>query len=151
MRFEVDDLTGDATRALIRQHLEEMASISPPESCHALDVDGLLEPSVILWSAWDDVVLAGCGALKRLDAARAEIKSMRVADRYRGRGVGRLILEHLMAQARVAGYSSLWLETGSTEHVEPALGLYASAGFVRCPPFEDYVEDPFSVFMTRAL
>ena len=66
------------------------------------------------WSAWLGNDIAGCGALKRLDAERGEIKSMRVADRFLGRGVGRAILEHLVAQARAQGMRSLWLETGST-------------------------------------
>lgn len=148
MLFRVDDLSGEETLGLIRQHLEEMAAMSPPESCHALDVDGLLEAGVTLWSAWDGDALAGCGALKRLDAQRAEIKSMRVSDAYRGRGAGRAILAHLLSQAKAAGYRTLWLETGSGEGFQPALGLYVSAGFVRCAPFGSYVEDPFSTFMT---
>jgi putative acetyltransferase len=151
LRFQVDDLSGVAMRGLIRQHLEEMAATSPPESCHALDVDALLEPGVTVWSAWDGDALAGCGALKRLDAKRAEIKSMRASDAYRGRGVGRAILEHLLSQAKSTGYASLWLETGSGDAFQPALRLYASAGFVRCPPFETYVEDPFLTFMTLVL
>jgi putative acetyltransferase len=46
---------------------------------------------------------------------------------------------------------SLWLETGSAPAFIPARCLYESAGFVRCGPFDDYDDDPFSVFMTRAI
>jgi putative acetyltransferase len=95
--------------------------------------------------------IAGCGALKQLDANRGEIKSMRVADKFLGRGIGRAILNHLIAEARSRGMDSLWLETGSTESFTPALRLYESAGFKRCGPFDDYIDDPFSVFMTRIL
>lgn len=151
LRFVVDDLSGAPIRALIARHLRGMHDSSPPESVHAFDVDQLRQPGVTFWSVWAGDHLAGCGALKRLDATRGEIKSMRVADAFLGRGVGRRMLEHLMAEARALGLESLWLETGSTPPFLPALRLYESAGFRRCGPFDGYVEDPFSVFMTRSL
>jgi putative acetyltransferase len=147
--FRIDDLTAPRIRGLIAQHLAGMHEHSPPESVHALDVDKLRALDVTFWSAWMGEELAGCGALKRLDDARAEIKSMRVADAFVGQGVGRAILLFLIDQARARGMRSLWLETGSAPAFAPALGLYESAGFERCGPFDGYVEDPFSVFMTR--
>ena len=151
----VDDLSGAATRALIAMHLDGMHDTSPPESVHALDVDGLQHPSVTFWSAWIDGELAGIGALKEFDGPgserRGELKSMRVDDRFRGTGVGRAILRHLVAAARSRGLSSLWLETGSPADFVPARRLYESEGFVVCAPFGDYADDPFSVFMTRVL
>ena len=149
--FRVDDLSGEPTRRLIARHLAGMRANSPPESVHALDVDALRGPDVTFWSVWVGEEIAGCGALKQLDATRGEIKSMRVADQFLGRGVGRAILERLIAEARTRGIHSLWLETGSTEAFIPALRLYESAGFTRCGPFEGYEDDPFSVFMTRAI
>ena len=149
--FRVDDLSGAATRALIRRHLAGMRENSPPESVHAFDVDKLRQPDVTFWSAWIGEELAGFGALKQLDVARGEIKSMRVADAFLGRGIGRAILEHIMREARARATRSLWLETGSTPAFTPALRLYESAGFLRCGPFDGYVDDPFSVFMTRSL
>ena len=153
--MRVDDLSGQAIRDLIARHLSGMHENSPPESVHALDVSALKQPGITFWSAWVDGELAGCGALKLLHAAhgerRGEIKSMRVADRFLGKGVGRAVLEHIIAEAQRMGFASLWLETGSTEDFRPAIGLYNSAGFMRCGPFEDYVDDPFSVFMTRKL
>ena len=76
---------------------------------------------------------------------------VRVADAFLGRGVGRAMLRHLIAEARAQGMTSLWLETGSGEAFAPAIGLYASEGFVACEAFEGYVDDPFSRFMTLAL
>ena len=149
--FRVDDLTGAPTRALVLRHLAGMHEHSPAESVHALDVDALRAPDVTFWSAWIDGELAGCGALKRIDDARGEIKSMRVADAFLGRGVGRATLEHIITEARARGMKSLWLETGSAAAFTPALRLYESAGFARCAPFDGYVHDPFSIFMTRAL
>jgi putative acetyltransferase len=149
--FRVDDLSGAPTRALIARHLAGMHEHSPPESVHALDIDKLRAPDVTFWSAWVGEELAGCGALKRLDDARGEIKSMRVTDAFLGRGMGRAILAFIIDEARSRGMRTLWLETGSAEASAPALRLYESAGFARCGPFDGYVEDPFSIFMTREL
>lgn len=151
MKFLLDDLSGEPTRALIARHLAGMRANSPPESVHALEVDGLRQPDVTFWSVWLEDEIAGCGALKQLDALRGELKSMRVADAFLGRGVGKALLHHLMREARTRGMQSLWLETGSSPAFVPALRLYESAGFVRCGPFADYTDDPFSVFMTRSL
>lgn len=151
LTFRIDDLSGAQVRALIACHLAGMRAITPPGSVHAFEVDQLRAPDVTFWSVWVGDELAGCGALKQLDARRGELKSMRVADAFRGRGVGRALLEHLMAQARARGMTSLWLETGSGPGFEPAQRLYESAGFVRCGPFDGYTDDPFSVFMTRTI
>ena len=151
LRFSVDDLSGEPTRALIARHLAGMRADSPPESVHALDVDRLRAPAVTFWSAWLGQDIAACGALKRLDGQRGELKSMRVADQYLGRGVGRALLDFLIGEARTIGLTSLWLETGSSPAFAPALRLYESAGFVRCGPFEGYTDDPFSLFMTRLI
>ena len=151
LSFNLDDPSGEPTRSLIARHLAGMRANSPPESVHALDIDGLRGPDMTFWSVWLENEIAGCGALKRLDARRGEIKSMRVADKFLGRGVGRALLEHLIGEARARGMESLWLETGSTEAFIPALRLYESAGFRRCGPFEGYVDDPFSVFMMRTI
>jgi len=128
-----------------------MYRISPPESVHALDLDGLRQPDVTFWSAWCGEVLLGCGALRERDAAHGEIKSMRTTSASRRTGVGRAILEFLIKEAKSRGYQRLSLETGSQIEFEPARRLYASAGFARCDPFADYREDPNSVFMSRKL
>lgn len=151
LTFRLDDLSSAPTRALITRHLAGMHEHSPPESVHAFDVDELAKPDVTFWSAWVDEELAGCGALKRLDPERGEIKSMRVDDAFLRRGVGRAILDYLIAEARRRGMRSLWLETGSGPAFAPALRLYESAGFARCGPFDGYVDDPFSIFLMREL
>jgi putative acetyltransferase len=151
LNFRRDDLSGGAVRQLIAQHLLGMRANSPPESVHALDIDGLRGSDMTFWSVWMGDEIAGCGALKRLDAGRGEIKSMRVADNFLGRGVGRAILNHLIGEAQAMGMESLWLETGASEAFIPALRLYESAGFKRCGPFDGYIDDPFSVFMMRAI
>lgn len=151
MRIVEDDLSSGVVAALLEEHLAEMAEHSPPESVHALNLDGIKAPGITLYSAWDGTELLGCGALKQLNAEAGEIKSMRTARRHLRRGVAGRLLEHLLDQARRRGLSRLYLETGSMDHFAPARALYRRYGFDFCEPFGDYVEDPHSVFMTLAL
>lgn len=149
--IRLDDLRGEPIRLLLQQHMDDMVATSPPESRHALDLDGLRVPAIRFWCAWDGDALAGCGALKAIDATHAEIKSMRTANGYRRRGVAASVLAHLLAEARAAGHARVSLETGSMDFFAPARAMYAAHGFVPCGPFGGYREDPNSVFMTRTL
>ncbi|CAM4285591.1 GNAT family N-acetyltransferase [Paenibacillus tarimensis] len=151
MEFKVDDLTGPEIQALIDEHLRDMAEHSPPESIHALDLQGLKRNDVTFWSVWKQGELMGCGALKELDSGHGEIKSMRTAYAHRGKGVGRQILAYILEEASRRGYRRVSLETGSMDAFRPARNMYESFGFQYCPPFADYVEDPYSVFMTKEL
>ena len=151
MQITADDLSGLEIRALLETHFAGMLANSPEGSCHFLDFDGLNAPDVTFWSIWDGASLAGCGALKEISREHGEIKSMRThADQLR-KGVGAMMLTHILSEARERGYRRLSLETGSTEAFIPALALYEAHGFQYCPPFGDYVEDPFSRFMTLAI
>ncbi|WP_404482818.1 GNAT family N-acetyltransferase [Novosphingobium sp. BL-52-GroH] len=151
LRIVPDDLTGEAVLALLQHHLGEMHRWSPAGSVHAMPAERLRQPDVAFFSAWDGDVLAGCGAIKHLGGGHGELKSMRAAPAYRGRGVGRAILLHLLEEARSRGYVRVSLETGRPAPFEAAQGLYRAHGFVECPPFGDYVSDAFSMCMTRAL
>jgi putative acetyltransferase len=151
MEITLDDLSGPEIRALLEEHLNSMYSLSPPESVHALDLDALRKPEISLWTAWSGTQLLGCGALKELNARHGEIKSMRTAIAHRRKGVARVILTHLVEEAQKRRYARLSLETGSQSDFEPARRLYESFGFEYCPPFEGYVDDPNSVFMTKIL
>jgi len=149
MKIILDDLKGPEIAALLTEHLEDMRATSPPESVHALDLDGLRQPNIRFWTLWDSRNLAGCGALKWLDAEHAEIKSMRTAATYKQQGVASQILQHLINDAKAAGVQRLSLETGSMAFFQPARNLYAKFGFELCGPFADYTLDPNSVFMTK--
>ena len=151
MRIEIDDLSRPAIHALLEEHLRNMHELGPPESVHALDLDKLRRPEITFWTAWDDEVLLGCGALMELDAKHGEVKSMRTPAARRRTGAARALLVHIIDVARSRGYERLSLETGSVAAFEPAHRLYESAGFVRTGSFGDYAEDPNSVFMTLAL
>lgn len=151
MKIVVDDLSGPEIAALLQEHLDEMRATSPPESTHALDLDGLRQPEVTFWSVYDGERLVGCGALKRLDDSSAEIKSMRTARSAKRGGVASALLRHIIAEARRRGLTRLYLETGAAEFFAPARALYAKHGFTPCEPFADYPDDPNSVHLTRAL
>jgi len=151
MEIKIDDLTGTEVGRLIGEHLQGMAQNSPPESIHALNIDGLKKPEITFWSAWEHGELLGCGALKRLDHQHGEVKSMRTSSAHLRKGVAKRILQHLVEVAQQRGYKRLSLETGSMDAFAPARKLYASFGFQYCQPFSEYKEDPNSVFMTMEL
>ena len=150
-RIVKDDLSGPEVADLLRLHLDEMHQWSPACKVHALPLERLREPDVAFWSAWDGERLAAVGALKDLGAGRGELKSMRAAPEYRGRGAGEALLLHLLSEARERGYTWLGLETGVPEPFVPARRLYEKHGFAECAAFGDYVSDDFSLCMSRDL
>lgn len=143
---------GDSDVAqLLEAHASFTALHSPPEDVHVLAGPRLAADDVTFLCAREDGRLLGVGALRHLDAQTAELKSMHTAAAARGRGVARAVLTELLAIARARGYRRLYLETGSMEAFAPARALYASAGFVECEPFADYVPSAYSSFFTLAL
>lgn len=147
----MDDLSGIQVKALIAEHLQGMAADSPPESIHALNLDGLKKPEITFWCAWEGDDLLGCGAIKELDPEHAELKSMRTASAHLRKGVARKILAHIMDVAVERGYKRISLETGSMDSFIPARKLYEDFGFEYCEPFADYILDPNSTFMTKTI
>jgi putative acetyltransferase len=151
MRIVRDDLTHPDVVALIELHLRSAFENSPPGSVFALDLSGLRDPAVTLWSAWDGEDLLGMGALKQLDAGHGELKSMRTAPARLRRGVAGAMLDHLIAEGRQRGYSRLSLETGNNPPFAPARAMYERAGFMLCGPFADYSDEAFSRYYTLTL
>lgn len=137
--------------ALLRAHLQGSRAHTAPGSAHALDLSGLRAPDIRMWTAWEGEALLGMGALRRLSAREGEVKSMHTTAAARRRGVASALLAHIIAAARAAGLDRLSLETGAWDYFRPAVALYARHGFVPCPPFADYAEDPNSLFMTLDL
>lgn len=146
-----DSLEGPEIISLLEQHLTLMSAQSPPESTHALDLESLRAPGVMLWTAWRQGTLLGCGALKQLGPTHGEIKSMHTAASCRGQGVGTAMLRHILNEAHSRGCRQLSLETGSMPEYRLGRSLYKRHGFSYCSPFGDYREDANSVFMTREL
>jgi putative acetyltransferase len=151
VEIAIADPRTDDVRQLVERHLEFGRSHSPPEDVHALAVDGLLDPAVTLFSFRSRGELLALGALKRLDDQHAELKTMHTVERARGQGVGRAMLDHLLAVAQERGFCRVSLETGSMKAFAPARSLYASAGFSPCEPFADYRRSPNSTYMTTTL
>ncbi len=142
-----DDLSSEQARDLLRLHLEGMHDNSPPGSVFALDLSGLQAPSITVWTAWADHRIAGIGALKELGNRMGELKSMRTHPDFLRRGIGALLLEHLIAVARSRGMIRLSLETGSGAAFEPALALYRRFGFEQGAAFADYERSSFNQFL----
>ena len=151
MQIRIDPLTGPEIAALLEEHLRDLARHSPPESVHALDLSRLRSPQITFWSAWAEAALLGCVAIKELDPRHGELKSMRTVTSHQRQGVASTLMRHVLQQALQRGYDRLSLETGSGVAFAPAHRLYARFAFEACGPFGDYVEDRYSVFMTRTL
>ena len=151
--FEIrlDDLSGPEIAEFLEEHIRDMKSVSPPESKHALDLDGLRKPEITFWTMWDGEALIACGALKELDAQHGEVKSMRTSRARKRSGLASLMLGHILDVARQRNYRRLSLETGAMPFFEPARRLYAKFGFRPCAPFADYKADPNSAFLTLEL
>ena len=147
MRIVAGDFDDPRVIALLRQHLEGMHASSPPGSVFALDLTGLKAPGISFFAAWDGDILLGMGAVKELDPAAGEIKSMRTDAKHLRKGVGAAMLEHLIGIARERGYRRISLETGSGPAFEAALTLYRKRGFVDGEAFGDYTESAFNQFL----
>ena len=151
MEIRIGELTNAAVISLLEEHHQDMLMHSPPDSVHALDLSALAHKNVTFWSVWQNNELAGCGALKALDDSHGEIKSMRTSRNFLRQGVAKLLLQHIISQAKSRGYQKLSLETGTMHAFLPAQKLYQQLGFKICQPFADYQEDPYSTFMSKVI
>ena len=131
---------------LLIKHFIELRSVSPKGSTHVLDIPGLKNPSIKFWSLWHNNNLVGCGARKLIDKKHGEFKSIRVADKFRGKGMGEKVISHLIYQAKEIGIKKLSIETGSGEFFVHARKLFEKFGFKSCKPFAHYKEDPNSCY-----
>ncbi|WP_205480461.1 GNAT family N-acetyltransferase [Sphingomonas arenae] len=145
------ELARPDVQQLLALHVAAMRAASPADACHVLPGAALEDPSISVFTARNGSQLVGIGALKQLDPTHGEIKSMRAHPDATGQGVGRLILDHLIATARDRGYRRISLETGSTDEFIPALRLYARAGFTICGAFGGYPATPFTRFLALDL
>jgi len=146
MQILEDDLSRKAVRDLLAYHFEQMHENSPPGMAYVLDVEGLKAPGISFWSVWDGDELLGFGAMKELSPTQGEIKSMRTHPNHLGKGVGAVMLDHIIKMARERGYKRLSLETGSTPSFVPAIALYKKRGFENGDVFADYDTSDFNQF-----
>lgn len=137
---------------LMARHTAQMHLDTPPESIHMLPASALADPKIAFFVMRDEGGQPiGMGAYKRLAGTHAELKSMHILSELRGQGLARVLLDHLVAEAKAAGITRLSLETGSQDSFAPARALYERAGFAECGPFEGYRLDPNSTYMTREI
>ena len=136
---------------LLVKHFIELRSVSPEGSAHVLDIAGLKDPSIKFWSLWEEDELMGIGALKFLDKEHGEFKSIRVNDKFRNKGFGLKVINHLIEEAKKLGIKKLSLETGAGKFFTPARGLFIKCGFKVCGPFSHYQEDVNSVYMSMLI
>src|SRR5205814_6353605 len=119
MHIELDDLSRPQIAELLKEHLVSMFVHTPPESVHALPIEGLRSPDITFWSVWENDELLGCGALKELDPQHGEIKSMRTASAHVRKGVARAGGRHSTADAKPPGNRPSTLDTGSQTALDP--------------------------------
>ena len=141
------DFANQKVLALLQEHLAGMHANSPPGSVYALQPSGLQSQAVSFYSVWDRDELMAIGALKEIDIAVGEVKSMRTAHAHLRRGAAALLLDHLITIARARGYQRLSLETGSGAAFEPALALYRRYGFENGGQFGEYEQSAFNQFL----
>ena len=136
---------------LLVKHFIELRSVSPEGSAHVLDISGLKDPSIKFWSLWEKSVLMGIGALKFLDKEHGEFKSIRVSGKFRGKGNGSKVVNHLINEAEKLNIKRLSLETGAGEFFLTARKLFTKCGFKTCEPFSHYKNDINSVYMSMLI
>jgi len=134
---------------LIAELESALSLLYPPQSRHGYSVDKLLREGVAFFVIRCDGSAAGCGGIQLFGSEYGELKRMYVRPAYRGRGLGKLMLEHLAAYARQHGVGCLRLETGIHQH--EAIGLYEQMGFQRIGPFPPYHDDPLSAFFEKPI
>jgi putative acetyltransferase len=93
-------------------------------------------------------ILAGCGALRPLSEETCEMKRLYVRDEFRGHGVGKLLAETLIAEARSIGYEAMRLDT--LPSMTAAIPLYRALGFREIPPYT-VNPVPGALFMEKKL
>ena len=149
MKSIEDNFDDPQVNELLTKHFIELRSVSPTGSTHVLDIQGLKDQSIKFWSLWENDELIGCGALKFLDENHGEFKSIRVADKFRKKGTGEKIFDHLIKKAKEIGIKKISIETGSGKYFEPARKLFKKFNFQLCKPFAHYKDDPNSCFYTK--
>ncbi len=146
-----DNFDHPEVNELLTKHFIELRAASPEGSAHVLDIPGLKVPSIKFWSLWEEEQLMGCGALKFIDKNHGEFKSIRVHDKFRNKGKGIKIINHLIEEAQKLNIKRISLETGAGDFFEPARKLFHKCEFQPCEPFAHYKEDKNSIYLTKLI
>ena len=149
--FAVEDPLTPDVKALLQTHLDFCHEVTPLEHSFALDVEKLRAPEITVFTARENGVLLGVGALKVFEPGHGELKSMHTAKAARGKGIGRAIVNHILEFAKSKGLTRVSLETGNHPPYEPARKLYEACGFTYCEAFGEYELSNFNVCMTLSI
>lgn len=151
MNLQPLDPTHPQALALLAQSDAYHQALYPADSNHLVPPTALQGPEVCFVGAFEGDQLLGCGAFKRMDddGRYGEIKRLFVPDLQRGRGVARLLMQHLETQLRDEGFALARLETGIRQ--PEAIGLYVRLGYRERGPFGAYQADPLSLFLEKTL
>lgn len=134
---------------LIMELEAHLAALYPVESQHGFSVEKLLAEGVAFFVLRANGIPAGCGGILLVGNEYGEIKRMYVRPEFRGRGFGKLMLNHLEEYGRSQGVKLLRLETGIHQH--EAIWLYERMDFYPIPPFAPYTDDPLSLCYEKRL
>ena len=147
--IDLADPTTPEARVLLKASHDLMASLFPSEANHYLSVEKLAEPHICFFEARDGSAPLGCAAVANM-GDYGEIKSMFVAENARGRGLGDMLMQRIVDEARSQQLATLKLETGIG--LDAAHRLYQRYGFADCGAFGEYEADaPYSKYMERAI
>ena len=141
----------DELAQILQAHWLFCTSSTPIEHVYALDASKLFSPDITVFGARIDGELVGVGAIRKLDAHHAELKSMHTLAEFRGSGVGKAMVAHIEQFAKEQGVKRISLETGATEPFKPARQLYESLGYQDCEAFGDYVLSEDNTCMTKLI
>ena len=141
----------DELAHVLQAHWLFCTSSTPIEHVYALDASKLFSPDITVFGARIDGELVGVGAMRKLDAHHAELKSMHTLAKSRGSGVGKAMVAHIEDFARSRGIKQMSLETGTNEVFKPARELYKSLGYNSCDAFGDYVLSEDNMCMSKII
>jgi putative acetyltransferase len=141
----------DELAQILQAHWLFCTSSTPIEHVYALDASKLFSPDITAFGARIDGEIVGVGAIRKLDAQHAELKSMHTLAKYRGSGVGKAMVAHIEDFAKRSGIERISLETGTNEAFKPARELYKSLGYNSCDAFGDYVLSEDNMCLTKLI
>jgi GNAT superfamily N-acetyltransferase len=127
----------DALTQYLNEILDRVAGITGVDPEQADDVDDYQRPGGCFLLVYRDDAVAGCGAVRSIDARTGELKRMWIHPDARGAGLGSRLLDELVAHSRALGHQRLVLDTNGV--LVEALALYAKHGFL---PIERYNDNP---------
>jgi putative acetyltransferase len=143
------DPQGEVALSLLREAAIDVRPLYAAKAGPPWPKNSALGPRDVYVVAFLDGVAVGCGSIRQLDGATAEIQRMYVHRDHRRRRIGQAVLAHLEDEARRLGYSRLRLETGDRQAA--AMAFYEASGYRRIGAFGKYANDPTSVCYERLI